>query len=350
MKIAIHHREEGFSSSWINYCEEHGIGYKLVNCYDTDIVDQLADCDALMWHFHQASCKDALFAKQLLFSLQITGKVVFPDFNTAWHFDDKVGQKYLMEAVNAPLVSSFVFYEKEKALKWIESSDFPKVFKLRTGSGSSHVKLVKNKKSAAKLVNQAFGRGFRHYEPVSNLKERWRKFRKGQSAWPDLVKGILRFGHTTDFDRLIGKARGYIYFQEFIKDNDYDIRIMVIDGKACAVKRLNREDDFRASGSGILFYEKEHFDERLIRKALALSARLGTTSLALDCIYKEDEPLFVELSYGFPAGPFIDDCHGYWDRDMIWHEGPFDALGWMVEAVVKKIAKKDAGRVKVKVK
>jgi len=347
MKIAIHHREEGFSSSWISYCEEHGIGYKLVNCYDTDIVDQLADCDALMWHFHQASCKDALFAKQLLFSLQTTDKVVFPDFNTAWHFDDKVGQKYLMEAVNAPLVSSFVFYEKEKALKWIESSDFPKVFKLRTGSGSSHVKLVKDKKSAAKLVKQSFGRGFRHYEPVSNLKERWRKFRIGQSSWLDLAKGVLRFGHTTDFDRLIGKARGYIYFQEFIEGNDYDIRIMVIDGKACAVKRVNRQDDFRASGSGILFYEKEHFDERLIRKALALSERLGTTSLALDCIYKEDEPLFVELSYGFPAGPFIDDCHGYWDREMIWHEGPFDAIGWMVEAVVKKIGKQETEKMKV---
>ena len=350
MKIAIHHRDEGFSSSWIKYCKEHEIDYKIVNCYNTDIVDQLADCDALMWHFHQANCRDALFAKQLLFSLQTAGKVVFPDFNTAWSFDDKVGQKYLLEAVNAPLVSSFVFYEKEKAMEWIGNSSFPKVFKLRTGSASSHVKLVKDKKSAAKLVNQAFGRGFRHYEPGSNLKERWRKFRTGQSTWPDLVKGILRFGHTTDFDRIIGKERGYIYFQEFIDGNEYDIRIIVIDGKACAVKRLNRKDDFRASGSGILLYEKEHFDERLIRKALELSDRLGSKSLALDCIYKEDEPLFVELSYGFPAGPFIDDCHGYWDREMIWHEGPFDALGWMVEAVVKKIRKKVDGRVKVKVK
>ncbi len=56
-----------------------------------------------MWHFHQGSPRDILFAKQLIFALQTSGKRVFPDFNTVWHFDDKVGQKYLLEAIEAPI-------------------------------------------------------------------------------------------------------------------------------------------------------------------------------------------------------------------------------------------------------
>ncbi len=74
--------------------------------------------------------RDILFAKQLLFSLEQSGIIVFPDFNTGWHFDDKVGQKYLLETIDAPLVPSYVFYSKKEALEWDEQTNFPKVFKL----------------------------------------------------------------------------------------------------------------------------------------------------------------------------------------------------------------------------
>ncbi|MEN6353037.1 MAG: hypothetical protein ABFD02_06235 [Bacteroidales bacterium] len=94
MKIAIHDSGKGsFSERWISYCKENNIDYKIVNAYNTNIVLELEDCDAFMWHHHHALYKDVLFARQLLYSLQISGKKVFPDFNTCWHFDDKLGQK-----------------------------------------------------------------------------------------------------------------------------------------------------------------------------------------------------------------------------------------------------------------
>ena len=155
MKIAIH-KSGGFSDRWIEYCEKNHIDYKIVNAYDTDIIQQMADCDAFMWHHFHNSYKDALFAKQLLFSLQQAGKRVFPDFNTGWHFDDKVGQKYLLEAIGAPLVPSYVFYTKKEALDWIDKTTFPKVFKLRGGAGASNVKLAHTKKEARHLVKKVF--------------------------------------------------------------------------------------------------------------------------------------------------------------------------------------------------
>ena len=162
MKIAIHHtpKSQSFSERWVGYCKKNNIDYKIVNAYDTNIIEQVADCDAFMWHYHHNNYKDALFAKQLLFSLQQAGKRVFPDFNTGWHFDDKVGQKYLLEAIGAPLVPSYVFYTKKEALKWVETTEFPKVFKLRGGSGASNVKLAKTKRDAQRLIKRAFGKGF----------------------------------------------------------------------------------------------------------------------------------------------------------------------------------------------
>ena len=123
MKIAIHKQNSGFCDRWIKYCNNNNVNYKLVNAYDSDIVMQLDDCDTFMWHHDHADYRDVLFGKQLLYSIQTTGKKVFPDFNTGWHFDDKVAQKYLLEAIGAPLVPSFVFYDRKEALNWAASQN-----------------------------------------------------------------------------------------------------------------------------------------------------------------------------------------------------------------------------------
>ena len=57
MKIAIHERPGSFSDGCIRYCTEKKIPYKLVNCYDSDIINQLNDCDGLMWHWDQNDYK-----------------------------------------------------------------------------------------------------------------------------------------------------------------------------------------------------------------------------------------------------------------------------------------------------
>ena len=128
MKLAIHHEEHSFSERWIKYCDNHKIAYKIVSCYDSDIIQQLDDCDGLMWHWNQNDHKAALFVRQLTLCLEKRGKKVFPDVNTGWHHDDKVGQKYLLEAIDAPLVKSFVFYSKKAyfMLKTVKCSIFVK--------------------------------------------------------------------------------------------------------------------------------------------------------------------------------------------------------------------------------
>lgn len=336
MKIGIHHAKGFFSERWIAYCEGKGINYKLVNCYSPDIIVQLADCEALMWHFNHKGSKDSKFAKQLLFAVQTFGKKVFPDYNTSWHFDDKVAQKYLLESIGAPLAPSYVFYSKKEAQMWAAQTNYPKVFKLRNGAGSDNVQLVKSKAKAFRLIRKAFGRGFKQYEAWNNLKERFRKYRLGKTTIWNVVKGIIRLAYPTKYARLTGREKGYIYFQDFIPDNDYDIRVIVINNKAFAIKRMVRKNDFRASGSGSILYEKEHFDEETVRLAFEVSEKLKDQCMAYDFVYLEGKPLIVEISYGFDMAGY-DACAGYWDKEMNWYEGKFNPYGWMVEDVVKSV-------------
>lgn len=339
MKIAIHYTEESwsFSSRWINYCKENDIPYKIVNAYDTDIVQQVDDCTAFMWHFSNYEHKDSLFAKQLIYSLEQKGLKVFPNFKTCWHFDDKVGQKYLLESINAPLVPSYVFYTKKEALEWIDKTTFPKVFKLRGGSGSSNVKLVQDKHGAKKLVNRAFGKGFSQFDRINHLKFRYSSFKSGKESFLAVIKGIVRLFIGSDYSNNYPKEKGYVYFQDFIPDNKFDIRVIVIDNKAFALKRLVRKNDFRASGGGNIIYDFKQIDERCVRIAFDINKQIGSQSIAFDFVFDEkNKPLVVEISYGFDVHAY-DKCEGYWDSDLNWHKGVISPQEWMIENLMKSI-------------
>lgn len=333
MKIAIHDskQEHFFSEGWIEYCKKNNIPFKIVNAYDNDIVKQVIDCDIFMWHHSNYNYRDALFAKQLLYSLERSGKIVFPDFNTGWHFDDKVGQKYLLEAIGAPLVPSYVFYNKKDASEWIENTSFPKVFKLRGGSGSSNVQLVENKRKALKLIKKAFGRGFSQFDKYNHLKFRYKNLKSGKEGIIGLLKGIARLFIGTEYSNNFTKEKGYVYFQDFIPNNTFDIRVIVVGEKAFALKRLVRKNDFRASGGGNLIYNKSEIDERCIQISFNVNEKLKCQSLAFDFVFDgNNKPLIVEISYGFDVKAY-DPCPGYWDSSLKWHDSRFKSQEWILE-------------------
>ncbi len=335
--IAIHNNNSPvlFHFKWIDYCQKNNIPFKLVNCYATDIVHQLKDCSALMWHYHQAEPSDIVMSKSLLFSMEQSGMKVFPDFNTAWHFDDKVGQKYLLEALEIDIVKTWVFYSEQVALDWIANTTFPKVFKLRGGAGSQNVQLIHSANEARKLTKKAFGKGFPAYDAWESIQERYRKWRLGKTDAFDVVKGFVRLVKPPRYASVIGNEMNYLYFQEFIANNDCDIRIVIVDGKAFGIKRMNRKDDFRASGSGFIIYDKDAIDERFVKVSFEYQKKLKAQCIAYDYVLDgNNQPLLIEISYGF-ANAGYDDCPGYWDEQLVWHEGKFNPYGWMVDLILK---------------
>lgn len=335
MRIAIHHRKGSFSDRWIAYCKEKGIDYIIVNAYDTDIIRQVSDCDAFMWHFHQGDYRDMQFAKALILSLEAKGIRCFPNSHTCWHFDNKVWEKYLLEAIDAPLVPSYVFYTEEEALAWTKRTSFPKVFKLKGGASANNVMLAHTASDARKLIKQAFGRGFRQYRWREHLKEAWRKYRLGKATLRELLRP-LKYAfkcYPTTFDHYHGREMGYVYFQDFIPNNNYDTRIVVIGGKrAMGEIRYCRSGDFRASGSGN--FEYGNIDKQILKIAFEIAQCLRIQSVAFDFVMDNGIPLIVEISYGFGTHG-ISHSGGYWTFDLEWHEdNNMNFCGWMVENLI----------------
>jgi len=127
----------------------------------------------------------------------------------------------------------------------------------------------------------------------------------------------------------IPAQRGYIYFQDFLPDNDFDTRITIIGNRAFGFTRNTRPDDFRASGSGDIDYDLKRIDMRCVEIAFDVAEKLETQSLAFDFIFDQNKnPGIVEISYCYQSKA-VYNCPGYWDRQMnrqVGHVWPEDAI------------------------
>lgn len=330
IQLAIHHREGSFSDRWIAYCERQGIQYKIVNCLDSDIIQQLSFSSVLLWHWSHGDAREQLMARDVIMAAEIKGVKVFPSTSTCWHFDNKIAQKYLLEAIAAPLVPTYVFYDLKEALGWIDRASFPKVFKLRRGAGSSNVRLADSATEARALAERAFSSGF---SPVSHYgQDALKRYRvaKRRGDLLSVVKRLPRVLATIRGNRkLMGREKGYIYFQDFISGNEFDTRVTVIGDRAFAYTRNVRPGDFRASGSGDVVYDMDRVNRTCVEIALDVTRKVGSQSMAFDFVLGEhQQPLILEVSYGY-IPQLVHSCPGYWDGRLTWHEEhvwPQDAI------------------------
>jgi hypothetical protein len=67
-----------------------------------------------------------------------------------------------------------------------------------------------------------------------------------------------------------------------------------------------------------------------------MAEKLKSQCAAFDYVYADGRTYVLEISFGFVKEVY-DPCTGYWDKDLTWHEGPFDPYGWMVANLIKSI-------------
>ena len=336
--IAIHDCPLSFSDRWIEYCREKAVDYRIVDCYSSDIIDRLRSHSALLWHWGLREPHSFLIARSVITAAEKMGLLVYPNSDTAWHYDDKLAQKYLLEAIGAPLIKTEVFFNLHGAESWIGKAEFPLVFKLRNGSASSNVRLVRSRGEALGLCRKAFSRGFNSipgylYDRDKKIKtvRDWSDFSRKLKRLPGALKKISQTRN------LLPREKGYIYFQEFIPGVSNDIRITVIGKRAFAYTRSVRPNDFRASGSGLNSYDQERIPRECIKVAFKITEEIHAQSLACDFIQDKDKNIHLtEVSYGFPR-QHIADAPGYWDDDLIWRDNRIAAEDAIIEDMINSL-------------
>ena len=323
MLIAIHPDDYTFSSTrcdalsprWSELLKIAGHQVRWVDVRQSDILRQLKGCDGFMWRYAQfpdhlqiARCLLPIIEREL-------GLCVYPDQRSCWHFDDKVKQSYLFDALAIPTPKTRVYCDRQEALDFALKADYPLVIKLRSGASSRNVRLLENSAQAKRWVQLLFGSGIGSMADYSDTKIR--------SIYHRLryVAKILLTDRPFYHDWEIHKD--YILFQEFIPDNSFDIRVHVIGNRAFGLRRFNRPGDFRASGGHQDDMNPAEVDLDAVRLAFDVSKRLGMQCAAIDILKRGDEFLISEVSYTSYAWA-VTDCPGHWELEgdeLIWKDG-----------------------------
>lgn len=344
MKIAIHQNHNIFDHStlwtkpWIEYCKnQNNVEYELVNCFDVNILEHLKSFDILLWHFTHYSIQDMQFARIILSAAQNMGIKIFPDYKTSWHFDDKIAETYLLKTINATIPKSWIYYTKSTANSYFQNEcRYPVVAKLKCGSGSTNVKLLKNVDDSLKYTKKMFGNG---YKSTPNVLLKVKSNIKSSKTWSTVVS---RFKRIPDFLNVLKNAskfpneKGYVFLQEYIPNDGYDLKVIVVGGKLSFLIRDVRKGDFRASGGGIIRYDKSLITPKIRKAVFNISDKLGFQCMGYDFVVDNRNGIgkIVEISYGFSHTAQMG-LGGYWDRDDNWHNIPLNVPEEIIKNIIR---------------
>lgn len=310
-------QSQSFSTRWVERAALAGIAAKLVDVYDGDLIAQVRGCDAFLWWFAHLPERRNVGKRVVLAIAHGMRIATFPDFRTIWHFDDKVAQKYLLDAAGIAMPRTWVFWTPERARAFCRAATYPMVIKLAGGIVSENVRRVADVAEAEYWIHRMFTAGVTSFDG-------WPRPARPRRAWTRLETAtrVLRGNNPFPTSRRTELQRGYVLFQEFVPGNDFDTRVTVIGDRAFAYRRINRPDDFRASGSGLRDTDSAKIDAAAVSLAFATARALGTQSLAVDVLGTPDgRHVLTEISYYY-EGWIVAGCPGHWRSDGSWHAGP----------------------------
>ena len=335
MLIAIHPDNfagDSFSDSWITYFHAHDVETVIVDLRTSQGFNTAAGADGAMWRYVH-SPQDKQSAGRILYALEHQyGVPTFPSWRHAWPFDEKINQYYLLQSLNAPVPDTWLYWDYGQALDFIQTANYPLVFKLSSGASGSNVQRIDTVEEASSLAWHMFHRGIfpRLWLPREATSLR-RSASEMLTSWKSNVRGMV--DRSKDAARYIFKSQfpplpahywkpefGYIYFQEYLAGNEFDTRIYVIGDHAGALRRLNRPGDFRASGSNRPDYDQAAIDLRCIEIAFDISRRGGFISMAYDFLMKEGQPVVSEMGYTFGA-ELPKGIPGWYRSDLTYEHG-----------------------------
>ena len=335
MKVALVYKENTFADEWLKYLQENNIEHFQVDPYQNDVIDKISKADYFFWHFDHFDYKDVLCAKSIINSLE--GKVkCFPNLKECFYFNDKLSQKYLLESNQIQIPQTSVFYDKGEAKNFASKTKFPIIAKLRKGAGSSNVWLLKSRKEATDFINKSFGTGFSVFNTRKYLQTRFQSSKQNESKLQSGLKGMRGAMINKATAGLQSKEKGYVLFQDYIPNDGFDIRVVVINqDKAFSAQRDVKENDWAASGSGIASYPDENLDPSYIKEAFEIAYKLDTRCIAIDFVKDKNSNVIytVEVSV-FYAFYSMKPASGYWDRGLKWNEDSRDPQSFLMDEIL----------------
>lgn len=225
------------------------------------------------------------FMEDVLLHLKVQGAKLLPDFQYFRAHDNKVMMeilRYSFKTADLKSIKSQVWASMEEMLEQGQFH-YPVVIKKANGAGGEGVFLAYNKKELVKYaekVSRLTDKKMFEYLSMVNIKQK-------------LIRQSPVKIHNTKF-----------ITQNYIKNLKGDYKVLVFGENYFVLHRLNRKNDFRASGSGNFEREEQEAVIPILDYARLCKTEIKSPWLSLDICKDEEKCYLIEFQcifFGFKA-------------------------------------------------
>jgi hypothetical protein len=255
-------QDYGEAPRWTKYCrflEANAIPYALYDIHARDWRTEAGKYDVIVGvDSCELSGLDELRKKYYVLERHMHRKC-YPRYEDVLLYEDKILEFYLSDTYGLPLVPTYVYHCREEALAAAEIFAYPIVSKVVPGSGSVGVQLVKNRSQCRAIIRRVFSpRGRGTHNPYAAQKD-------------------------------------YLYFQDYVPNDGYDVRVIVVGNRMSGYYRRVPSGDFRASGMNLV--QERELPEQALRIARRVYEILKSPMVVVDMLKSlEGEYRIIEIS------------------------------------------------------
>jgi len=310
--VGIHRDRYNWHKRYGHYCHEYGLEFIEMDLFSNDWITAAKKCDVVLFKGTMNRESIRILKERIYYLETFLGKTSVPNWNSFWHFDSKAIQREVAQLSGMKIPDTIV------------------------AGTSCDIELIKTVLPDEVIIKESFGAGSSYVKSIRNdCLRRWR-LRQWQLERPfyRVVCACLR---RIGIQPLRGPQK---VIQRMIDNDGFDIRIVTIGERyAYFFKRLVRDNDFRASGSGRIDYSWDERYSSLLRRLLGFSRRMKFNTMAYDIIIGSDAcPYLIEMSSLF-GGKAMPDCPNVFrvssDLEVLERILPIDPLELQVRMLTE---------------
>lgn len=240
---------------YVHFLEANAIPYGIYPIHDHNWIEKADEFDVIIGKLSNSSYElEEIREKTYTLECHL-GKLCFPDWRNVLLYENKKLETYLSKIYGFPFIPTYVSHDRDDALRLIEGLKYPIVSKVVPSSGSLGVELVQTKKQAKSIVEQAFSNNGR----------------------------IIHV--------LYERQKNFVYFQDFIPNDGYDIRVIMVGRRVFGFYRRVLRGDFRASGMKL--EEKRGLPDEAMRIARSINRVIKSPQLVVDFLHGQDGNYYI---------------------------------------------------------
>ncbi len=246
-------RDYGPYPRWTKYrrfLENNGFEYGIYELQAHDWMEKAKGFDAIVGFLSSEWWDLQEMREKYSFLENFLGKRTYPSPAHVDLYENKRLEAYICKAKRLPFVPTYVSHSKADARELVHELRYPVVSKIVPASASMGVELVRDETRARAIVEEAFSQTGRKTHNV------------------------------------VFRQKNYVYFQDFVQNDGYDLRVIVVGSWLFGYYRRALAGDFRASGMNQV--EKRDLPSEAMQIALRLNQIIKSSMLVVDMVHGTD--------------------------------------------------------------